>query len=99
MSFSSLGDTLNKKFTQSGPLKKQLEDSQVVEEAKVVLSSMFGEVLSGTANPLFIKNRTLTISCASSAMAQEIRLNQVKIVEELNKKLGRNEVDRIRYLV
>jgi len=99
MSFSSLGDTLSNKFIQSGPLKKQLEDSQVVEEAKVVLSNLFGEELALATNPLFVKNRTLTISCASSAMAQEIRLNQTKIVEELNKKLGRNEVDRIRYLV
>ncbi|OIO19553.1 MAG: hypothetical protein AUJ23_01820 [Candidatus Magasanikbacteria bacterium CG1_02_32_51] len=99
MSFSSLGDTLSNKFIQSGPLKKQLEDSQVVEEAKVVLSNMFGEELALNVNPLFIKNRTLTISCASSAMAQEIRLNQTQIVEKLNKKLGRNEVDRIRYLV
>ncbi|MFA7244821.1 MAG: DUF721 domain-containing protein [Candidatus Magasanikbacteria bacterium] len=98
MPFSSLGDTLNSRFAQKGPLKKQLEDSQVVEEAKVVLSEMFGEELANTAIPLFLKNRTLTISCSSSAMAQEIRLNQVQIVDKLNEKLGRNEVDRIRYL-
>lgn len=99
MGFSSLGDTISSKFNQSGPLKKQLEDSQVVEEAKIVLSALFGDELSKTANPLFVKNRTLTISCASSAMAQEIRLNQTQIVEKLNEKLGRSEVDRIRYLV
>ena len=98
MSFSSLGDTLNSRFTQKGPLKKQLDDSQVVEESKVVLLEMFGEELVKTAIPLFLKNRTLTISCSSSAMAQEIRLNQTQIVEKLNEKLGRNEVDRIRYL-
>jgi len=99
MSFSSLGDTINSRFTQKGPLKKQLENSQIVEEAKVVLLDMFGKELALTANPLFIKNRTLTISCSSSAMAQEIRLNQTQIVEKLNEKLGRNEVDRIIYLV
>ncbi|PIZ95691.1 MAG: hypothetical protein COX80_03855 [Candidatus Magasanikbacteria bacterium CG_4_10_14_0_2_um_filter_33_14] len=98
MSFSSLGDTLNSRFNQKGPLKKQLDDSQVVEESKVVLLEMFGEELVKTAIPLFLKNRTLTISCSSSAMAQEIRLNQTQIVEKLNEKLGRNEVDRIRYL-
>lgn len=98
MPFSSLGDTLSDRFTQKGPLKKQLDDSQVVEEAKLVLLDLFGEEMSKQANPLFLKNRTLTISCASSAMAQEIRLNQVQIVEKLNEKLGRIEVDRIRYL-
>jgi len=98
MPFSSLGDTLNNRYSQQGPLKKQLDDSQVVEESKVVLSEMFGEDLAKQATPLFLKNRTLTISCSSSAMAQEIRLNQVQIVEKLNEKLGRSEVDRIRYL-
>ena len=98
MPFSSLGDTLNSKYSQKGPLKKQLEDSEVVEEAKLVMKDMFGEELAKHANPLFLKNRTLTISCSSSAIAQEIRLNQTQIVEKLNEKLGRNEVDRIRYL-
>lgn len=98
MAFSSLGDTLSSRFTQKGPLKKQLEDSQVVEEAKIVLSEIFGAELSTQATPLFLKNRTLTISCSSSAIAQEIRLTQNQIVEKLNERLGRNEVDRIRYL-
>lgn len=98
MSFTPLGDTLHKKMDKNAPLKKQLEAAEVVEVAQAVFEGLFGAELAAHAKPLFLKNRTLTVSCTSSSMAQEIRLNQVVIVEKINEKLGKNEVDRIRYL-
>lgn len=98
MSFTPLGDTLHDKLDKNSPLKKQLESAEVIEIASAALLELFGEELSKNAKPLFLKNRTLTISCTSSSMAQEIRLNQTEIVQKINEKLGKNEVDRIRYL-
>lgn len=96
MSFIPLGDTLQKKT--KGILQKQVEASQAVVYAEEVFAELFSEDLAKHAKPLFLKNRTLTVTCSSSALAQEIRLNQAKIVESINKKLGSDEVDRIRYL-
>lgn len=76
---------------------KALESNGAIVAAETVLTELFGD-LAKQAKPLFLKNRTMTVSCASSAIAQEIRVNQTKIVEEINAKLGKNEVDRIRYL-
>jgi len=98
MSFTPLGDTLHEKMGQNTTLKKQVESAEILEITQDVLRDMFGEELAGTAKPLFLKNRTMTISCNSSAMAQEIRVNQHDIVSAINKKAGKNEVDRIRYL-
>jgi len=98
MSFTPLGDTLHEKMDSDKNLKKQVESSAVVELTEEVLTEMFGSDLAAHAKPLFLKNRTITISCTSSAMAQEIRLNQQEIVKNINKKLGSEEVDRIRYL-
>jgi len=91
MAFTPLGNTLN-------DILKQIESSEVIETAKKVLDDFFGEKLIDAVKPLFLKNRTLTVSCTSGAVAQEIRLNQIDIVEKINEKLGKKEIDRIRYL-
>lgn len=98
MSFTPIGDALNAKMRQNTPLKKQLDAGEAVYVAETVFRDMFGEGESLSVKPLFLKNRTLTVTCTSSVIAQEIRLNQTLIVGKINEKLGRIEVDRIRYL-
>lgn len=97
MPFTPLGDALKDKLGRNAPLAKQLESAEIVAIAEDVLTSIFGD-LARQVKPLFLKNRTLTVSCANSSIAQEIRLNQAVIVEKMNERLGKNEVDRIRYL-
>lgn len=98
MAFTPLGDALQHKMHANKPLKKQLEASQVIDVASHVFQELFGEDGAKHIIPQFLKNRTLTVTCASSVVAQEIRLNQMTIVEKINEKLGKNDVDRIRYL-
>lgn len=98
MSFTPLGDTLQNRMQDNAPLKKQIETAEVIEVATNIISDLFGAGKVASAKPLFLKNRTITISCTSSAIAQEIRLHQAEIVEKINEALGRSEVDRIRYL-
>ncbi|MBD3311720.1 MAG: DUF721 domain-containing protein [Candidatus Magasanikbacteria bacterium] len=98
MNFTPLGKALDNKMNSQNDLKKQVEASQIVEITEKVLKNMFDNDIAKHAKPLFLKNRTLTISCSSSVAAQEIRLNQAKIVKKINKELGKKEVDRIRYL-
>ena len=98
MSFTPLGDTLKKNLQDKKGMKDQLEGSEVLEAAQSVFVARFGESQSIHLKPLFLKNRTLTVTCSSSEIAQEIRLNQADIVEEINQELGEKQVDRIRYL-
>ena len=98
MALTPLGDSLHKKLSSQAPLKKQMEAAMVVEIAQAVFNDLFGTEKGSHAKPLYLKNRTLTVTCASSAVAQEIRLRQAEIVEKINLKMGANEVDRIRYL-
>jgi predicted nucleic acid-binding Zn ribbon protein len=98
MAFTPLGDALHQKMNTNSPLKKQTEAADAVIIAQQVMEEIFGPDAAKNAKPLFLKNRTMTISCTSSSIAQEIRLNQTQIVEKINAKLGKKEVDRIRYL-
>jgi len=79
------------------------ENKQLPEEiekiALEILQGILGEEKISFARPLFIKNRTLTVSCANSEVAQEIGQNQQEIVEKINLKLGKKELDRVRYLI
>ena len=99
MPLTRLSDTLKNKIAAQTPLKRQIQVSQVVECANELLLEMFGKEQEKNIAALFLKNRTLTISCANSAVAQEVRLRQQEIVGGVNNKIGKNEVDRIRYLL
>lgn len=98
MGFTQIGDAISGKLDKDTSMKKQVEAAGVVEHAQEVFLDQFGEEGALHVKPLFLKNRTLTVTCTSSSIAQEIRLNQAQIVEKINKKVGKNEVDRIRYL-
>lgn len=98
MPFAPTDDTLQDKISRKNPLKREVEASQVLEYASDALVDLFGKEKAYHAKPLFLKNRTLTITCASSNIAQEISLHQAEIVDKVNEKLGKKEVDRIRYL-
>jgi len=99
MSFTPLGDELKNVFKLNTNLQKQVETSSIIDTAGEVMKEFFGTDSIERTKPLFLKNRTLTVSCVSSVMAQELRLNQKELIEEINKRIGKSEVDRIRYLL
>lgn len=95
----SLGDAFKQKMRHDKPLQQQLETGNILTIASEVVLEMFGKEFVPEVKPLFVKNRTLTLTCSSSVISQEIHLNQAKIVDAINTKLGQNALDRIRYLL
>jgi hypothetical protein len=81
------------------PLQQQVETGNILTIASDVISEIFGKEIALGVKPLFVKNRTLTLSCRNSLLSQEIHLNQAKIVEQINTKMGQKALDRIRYLL
>lgn len=98
MSFTPVGDMLQHKLGDNPGLKKQVEGEEVIDAANTVFEDFFGADLMVHIKPLFLKNRTLTVTISSSTVAQELRVNQKAIVDKINGKLGKNDIDRIRYL-
>ncbi|MFZ2189704.1 MAG: DciA family protein [Candidatus Magasanikiibacteriota bacterium] len=82
--------------SQTNKLQK---DDEFIAHVKECLVSIFKSEIAEKINPLFLKNRTLTVSCSNSEIAQQVRENQEEIVKKINLKLGKKEVDRIRYLL
>ncbi len=97
MTFTSLNEELHN--SKRNTIQKQVDAVLVVEEAEKILASVFGIDYEKHLKPLYFRNRTLTVSCNSSVVAQEVRLNQDKIITELNNFIGHKGIDRIRYLL
>ena len=90
MSFSS---------TTNSNQEKLKKDEAFIKIAEETISEIFTSEIAEKMNPLFLKNRTLTISCSNQDIAVQVRENQTKIIKKINVKLGTKEVDRIRYLL
>ena len=94
----SLGEILKKQMNQQVQGWKHVEASIVVEKTNEILQELFGVESKRFAQAIYFKDRTISITCLSSVMAQEIRLNEKKIILTLNNKLGGQTVEKIRYL-
>jgi hypothetical protein len=78
---------------------KPKKDEEFIKIAQGCIEEIFEAAVAEKMNPLFLKNRTLTISCSNQEIAEKVRENQNKIIKKINVKLGTKEVDRIRYLL
>lgn len=90
-------DALKHRMGTTSPLRNQIESAQIIQKAEEALLEIFGEEMK-QVKVLFVKNGTLTITCHSSVVAQEIRLNQAKIIQKINSFFARPVLERIRYL-
>jgi predicted nucleic acid-binding Zn ribbon protein len=60
-------------------------------------SEKFDQTASEKSKAIRFKDKILTVAVLSSVWAQEFQYNQQDIVEKINKKFGRNIVERIRF--
>ncbi|TSC84830.1 MAG: Uncharacterized protein G01um101413_214 [Parcubacteria group bacterium Gr01-1014_13] len=97
MAMKSLGEILKRQMKQTAGWK-HVEASIVVEKTNEVLQEFFGVESKRFAQAVYFKDRTISITCLSSVMAQEIRLNEKKLIPAINNKLGGQTVEKIRYL-
>ncbi len=98
MGFSEIGKILNKNFKNQSGLAKSIQASLVCEEFDKILENKWGSVAKGKAKAMYYKDKILTIASLSSVMAQEIKLHERDILEELNSKFD-GMVASFRYLV
>jgi predicted nucleic acid-binding Zn ribbon protein len=94
----SLGEILKKQMKQQVPGWKRVEASVVIEKTNLILKECFGAQSSRFAQAVYFKDQAVAIACLSSIMAQEIKLNEKKIISVINNKLGNEMVKKVRYL-
>lgn len=92
-----LASIIKARSSQS-PLMRGVLASLIVEKANGALIELLGEKSVDCARAVYFKNHILTVACLSSVAAQEIKLYEAKIIDEINRQVGRAMVAKIRYL-
>lgn len=96
MSFQPLKDDLAKRVQKAG-ISEEAEAAMVLERVITVLKRLFGDDADKNMKPLYVKRGVLTVSCLSSVAAQELKLREREIVQEVNDHFGKQVVDRVRF--
>ncbi len=78
---------------------KEINAAVICNEFDKIMLEIFGDKAKNKVKAQYIKNGTLTVAVLSSVWGQEIKLNEQEILEKLQKKVGINEVVRLRFLV
>lgn len=93
-------ETMKHLLTQSvqrAGVAASVDATRVVSAAERVLGAIFTPAVAAHMKPLYLKNRTLTVSCSSTTVAQELKLRESDILAKLTETLGVSLVDRLRY--
>lgn len=93
---SPIGDYLKKSINKAG-VGRQIEAAQVCQFWEEAIKSIFDRDIVNKSQAVRFKNGTLTVAVLSSVLAQEFKFKEEEITGEINKRIGRNAVRRIRF--
>lgn len=95
---TKLGNLLQKTVNQAG-IAEQVDAAMVCQECDQVVAELFGKGFQEKAKALYIKNGTVTIAVTSPVIGQELKMREAEIMEKVQKKAGKLEVKKLRFLV
>ena len=97
MALSSIKSLLNRTLKQHG-IAGGVEAARVVEAMEQVLVEKWGSIAKSGIKVKFYRDKAIYLACASSVLAQEVRLYEKSLLKELNGKLEGQEVERVRFV-
>ncbi len=77
------------------PFTRQLEASQVLEHAAAAVLGVWGEERARFVNPVSFADGTLKFESTSAVAMQQFRVDEVRMMNEINRRCGSRRVTRI----
>jgi hypothetical protein len=87
MSFDSFRNILSQNLQKSA-LKKEFQIARVFDAFNAVLLSLWGEERAKFVTPVSFQEGVLKIATTSSVARQQFMMDQARLKNELNRKLG-----------
>lgn len=87
-----------KKQMPQKSISKQITATVVVEYANEAIKEIIGQGAAKFAQAIYFKEKIIAITCLSSVVAQEIKINEKQLIAKINTKFGSQTVEKIRYL-
>ncbi|NQU83302.1 MAG: DUF721 domain-containing protein [Parcubacteria group bacterium] len=95
MALKPLGGMMRGALSDKGALVR-IEATLILEEFEKIVINILGEKFRGVYESISFKDGTLMVKCESSVAAQELRINEARIICELNKILKNKTAHEIR---
>ncbi len=92
--FKKLSDTLKAKFGGRDELSRQLEIVKIFDIYKEVVKKNSPKP---AGLPIKLRNKVLTVQTTSPSQANELRFEELRALQAINQKIGREVVRRIIY--
>lgn len=86
---------LNRRIKGSGHVGKQIEIAIVIRKVENILTEFFSPAICKNIQVISIKDKILTISCTSSALAQELKLQKKSLIDRTNNHFGQSVITEI----
>ncbi len=96
MSFTPLRSILAQNVREAG-IGHQVLAARIIETFNQIIEETFGLGFSKKAKAMSLRSKTLAVSCLSSVIAQEIYLKRNKIIRELNRRVGGEAVEALKF--
>ena len=74
----------------------RLAPATLLAEVQMVWGEAAGEAFSSASQPTSERDGVITVSCVSAVWAQELDLMSERVLDEVNRRLGRPAVTRLR---
>ena len=87
MSFEPISRYLSRAIQNAG-IAKQVTAAQVLEKAQRLIEKLWGGEKSGYTEVVSFADGTLKIRAKAPAAAQELKLWQTRLINDLNRELG-----------
>ncbi len=94
----SIGSLLPRAIKKA-KLEKGVEAAQVCRLFSQIAQEAVPPEVAKKIKPLYVKNKILVVAVLSSVVAQELQFEQEKIISQINQRLGRPAVAKIKYLL
>jgi len=83
---------------RASPVLRNVSSAMLLEYANRAISSWVGVENSKLARALHFQDGTLIVGCLNSDTTQAVRLQENEIRNEINRRVGKEAVKKIRYL-
>ena len=87
-------NTTIKKFLNNFGLTQSVNQNTAI----VLWDEVVGEKISKNTEPISVEHGTLTVSVSNPTWRQELVFKQQDIINQLNKKLGKNTIKEVRFI-
>ncbi len=88
--------SLEKSISRAG-IERQIEAVRICKCWQEVIEIIFSKEISEKSRAIKFHNSALIVAVLNPVFAQEFKFKEDEIVEEINKKIGRNVVKKIRF--